>query len=44
MQIKAETSYIELVSYKPEDDEIEIIIIPRSASVITNHEEIDDAD
>jgi hypothetical protein len=44
MEVKAETSYIELVTYKPEEDEMEIFIIPRSVSVITNYKEIEDAD
>lgn len=44
MKINTKTSYIELVTYKPEDDEIEIIVIPRGVSVITNNDEIEDAD
>tara|TARA_R110001606_G_scaffold88448_6_gene199282 strand:- start:8785 stop:8919 length:135 start_codon:yes stop_codon:yes gene_type:complete len=40
MEIKAETSYIELITYNPYDDEIMIRVIPYPVTVITNKEEI----
>lgn len=44
MNVNTETSYVELITYDPTDDEILIRVISRRVTVITNHEEIKDAD